>query len=469
MADSPAFDATLSAPRARPVTSERLVEGARLGHFRIERPLGAGGMGEVYLATDLALDRPVAIKVLPSGVASGSARDRLVREARAQARVHHPNVGHIYFIGEDDGRLYFAMEYVAGDTLANKIARAPLQVDEALAVIHGAALGLREAQRHGFLHRDVKPSNLMVDAHGMIKVLDFGLVAGTPGQAVDGPLSVEQTTLAGTPLYMAPEQARGESLDLRADIYALGATLFHLVSGNPPFQASSITDLVTMHATAARPSVPRGGNPRTKIAEVDRLIARMMAPRVEDRFATYDELIAAIELAWTQRTRPAGFVVRSMASLLDGILVALVLGMVGLIPGLAELEVLELTTAVYLVYTGISLRRWGTTLGKSVFELEVVDFTTGGRLSWRASWRRAIAMCLVAAVLDLAKTAAEDVWLVGGVLEALSVVAYLVLGGLLLHAALRVPGRRAPWDRFGGTIVRYRRSDSAPGTVPRRS
>src|SRR4051812_45070600 len=249
----------------------------RLGHFQISKKLGAGGMGEVYLATDLALDRPVAVKVLPAGTAAGTARDRMIREARAQARVMHSNVAHIYFIGEDAGRLYFAMEYVTGETLADRCARGPVPAEQALAIIHDAVLGLREAQRSGFTHRDVKPSNLMVDGHGVVKVLDFGLAAGAPEHAdIDGP--VAQTTMAGTPLYMAPEQARGEPVDFRADIYALGATLYQLVSGRPPFQAQTAAELRTLHESAERPSIPRGVVPRMQSTALDALIGKMMAP-----------------------------------------------------------------------------------------------------------------------------------------------------------------------------------------------
>ena len=164
-------------------------------------------------------------------------------------------------------------------------------------MIRAAVLGLREAQRSGFTHRDVKPSNLMIDGHGVVKVLDFGLAAGDPDATSEGP--VAQTSLAGTPLYMAPEQARGEAIDLRADIYALGATLYHLVSGTPPFQAETVAALATMHASAPRPPLPRGANPRTAIAAIDGLIAKMMAPRIEDRFASYDELLRALELLST--------------------------------------------------------------------------------------------------------------------------------------------------------------------------
>ncbi|TMQ06095.1 MAG: serine/threonine protein kinase, partial [Deltaproteobacteria bacterium] len=268
----PELEDTLAAPRSDPrdpspsrtATSPRvaadeaagLVSGQQLGHFRIERALGAGGMGEVYLGTDLALDRPVAIKVLPAAVARDPVRrDRMVREARAQARVNHPNIGHIYFIGEESGRLYFAMEYVAGRTVADRLTDGPLAAEDALAIIRSAALGLREAHKSGITHRDIKPSNLMIDGHGMVKVLDFGLAAGTPGVLGDGP--VAQTSLAGTPLYMAPEQARGEPVDFRADIYALGATLFHLVSGKPPFEADTLDGLLSKHASAERPTLPR--------------------------------------------------------------------------------------------------------------------------------------------------------------------------------------------------------------------
>src|SRR5262249_14194854 len=150
----------------------------------------------------------------------------------------------------------------------------------------------------------------------MVKVLDFGLAAGEPGVLGAGP--VAQTSLAGTPLYMAPEQARGEPVDFHADIYALGATLFHLVSGRPPFEADTLDGLLTKHASAQRPQLPRRGDtPRTTIAAIDGVTARMMAPSPAERFASYDELIRAIELSSVDHMRPAGFWVRSMAAMVD--------------------------------------------------------------------------------------------------------------------------------------------------------
>jgi hypothetical protein len=451
-------------------SSAELPAGLRLGHFRIDRKLGAGGMGEVYLATDLALDRPVAVKVLPSDAASGSARERLIKEARAQARVHHPNVAHIYFIGEEEGRLYFAMEYLTGRTLADRNAAGPLPVEDALALIRSAALGLREAQRAGFTHRDVKPSNLMVDGHGVLKVLDFGLAAGAPDRATDGP--VAQTTLAGTPLYMAPEQARGEAVDLRSDIYALGATLYHLVSGRPPFVADSVDQLITLHATAARPSVPRGANPRTMITAIDALIARMMAPDPKDRFGSYDELLRAIELASVELTRPAGFWVRSVASAVDLILVAIVLGLVAVgreLVGLGDGDIAmgRYGFAVAAIYGALAIRRWGTTAGKALLELEVVSAATTGRPTWSQALRRELALAVAPWALSWADyiNHAADTPLPGALFDILSLAALGALVLMLLHAALRVPGKRAPWDRLAGTMVRYRTSRGSAGAT----
>jgi len=449
-------DHTLTAPPQMParLPAEGLPAGLRLGHFQIEKKLGAGGMGEVYLATDLALDRPVAIKVLPTGTTSGVARDRLIREARAQARVNHPNVAHIYFVGEEEGRLYFAMEYVAGKTFADRVAAGPIPVEEALALIRGAALGLREAQRSGFLHRDVKPSNLMLDAHAAVKVLDFGLVAGHGGAVSGG--SVDQSSMAGTPLYMAPEQARGEAIDLRADIYALGATLFHLVSGNPPFRADSPAELVTLHATAARPAVPRGANPRTAIAAIDALIARMMAPKATDRFASYDELLRAIELASAEHTRPAGFWARGIAGVIDLTFVGLTITLLGVALTLVANDLTADRTIEPFIfpalglYHAIATRRWGTTIGKSLFELEVVATATATRPSWGEAFRRSLilfALPTLGEVLSIVHDNVGEVAQIGGM---------VVVALLLLHASLNMPGKRTPWDRGSRTMVRYR-------------
>ncbi|MEO8843317.1 MAG: protein kinase [Kofleriaceae bacterium] len=443
--------ATLAAPPTTPrAPSTELPEGLRLGHFRIDKKLGAGGMGEVYLATDVALDRPVAIKVLPSGVTSGAARDRLIREARAQARIQHPNVAHIYFIGEEQGRLYFAMEHLAGKTLAERAAAGPLSVEDALAAIRSAALGLREAQRSGFTHRDVKPSNLMSDAHGIVKVLDFGLVAAMP-EAASGP--VEQTSLAGTPLYMAPEQAKGQAIDLRADIYALGATLFHLVSGHPPFVADSVDELLSMHATALRPGIPRKGHARTEITAIDTLIARMMAPDPADRFQTYDELLRELDLVSSRHTRPAGAWARSIATAIDFLIVTLV-GLLVAAPfgGGGDLDG-YIGNALILAYGTVLIARWGTTIGKAVLELQVVSIADGGKPSLTQAFVREVTLFGPTVAASFTQHLFD--------MDAIvTLIAFVLTILALFFAAWRVPGKRALWDRASGTQVRYR--------VPRR-
>jgi serine/threonine protein kinase len=461
-AADPARTATLAATAAPLPSGTELAPGLQLGHFRIERKLGAGGMGEVYLASDLALDRPVAIKVLPAGTSSGAARERLIREARAQARIIHPNVAHIYFVGEDAGRLYFAMEYIVGKTLAETIAQTPLRVEDALAAIRAAALGLREAQRFGFMHRDIKPSNLMIDSNGLVKVLDFGLVAG--GEHAIGS-SVTQTSLAGTPLYMAPEQARGEPIDFRADVYALGATLYHLISGKPPYEADSVEELITLHATAVRPSLPRRSNQRTTIVAIDQLVTRMMAAKPEDRFASYDELLQAIELVSAQHTRPAGFWVRSIATTVD-------FGVVSLLFGLAHMPIfgngdmsLAYALAIYAAYSILAIHRWGTTFGKALFELEVVATASGRRPSWRQLIERELALIGLPLVSSGVVRAFEAFgvsrWArnIAGIVVSVSL---FLLFAALVRAVLRTPGKRAPWDRVSGTIVRYRTMRSTP-------
>jgi uncharacterized RDD family membrane protein YckC len=480
----PELDETAPAPAPTPdrtATREQgaaiekspgLAAGLQLGHFRIEKPLGAGGMGEVYLGTDLALDRPVAIKVLPALVASDpKRRERMIREARAQARVTHPNVGHIYFIGEDSDRLYFAMEYVAGTTLAEKLAKGPLPVDDALAVIRSAALGLREAQRSGFTHRDVKPSNLMIDHHGVVKVLDFGLAAGgSDGALASGPIA--QTSLAGTPLYMAPEQARGEAVDFRSDIYALGATLYHLVTGKPPFEADSVEKLVTLHASAARPGVARRGLKRIQVGQLDALCARMMAAKPEDRFASYDELLRALELASASHTRPGGFWARALAMTIDFAIIAIVLALVeGAASVSSDTLALDISGLLMLptmlAVHALCIARWGTTLGKSVMELEVVDVLTHTRPSLGRAFARGAVMFGLPIVLDLVILLVNQLssYEVRNEMSEIGTFVVIAFGlSSLGWAALRLAGKRARWDRVARTMVRYRtaRTDLTP-------
>ncbi|HTK69622.1 MAG TPA: protein kinase [Candidatus Eisenbacteria bacterium] len=211
--------------------------GTTLSHYRVMTPLGTGGMGEVYLARDEHLDREVAVKVLQRGMlADPAARERFRREARVLARLSHPGVATIYDFGTHESVDFLVMEYVPGGTISARLASGPFSVPDVLRLGASIADALEEAHRRGFLHRDLKPGNVVLTADGAPKLLDFGLAgllsAGT-GQATE--LTQEGTVMGSLP-YMAPEQLRGEPADLRSDVWALGALLYEMTTGRRAFE-----------------------------------------------------------------------------------------------------------------------------------------------------------------------------------------------------------------------------------------
>jgi serine/threonine protein kinase len=226
----------------------------RLGRYEIRSPLGAGGMGEVYLARDIKLERTVALKILPPEVAADSARmRRFVLEARAASQLSHPNVAHIYEIEEESGTRFIAMEYVEGKTLRQQMSRGPLGLADALDIIIQVASALAAAHEAGIIHRDIKPENVMVRRDGIVKVLDFGLakLAEQPApDAVDteaatrARVNTEPGVVMGTVTYMSPEQARGLDVDARTDIWSLGVLLYECVAGSAPFTGRTPTDII---------------------------------------------------------------------------------------------------------------------------------------------------------------------------------------------------------------------------------
>ena len=311
------FAETLPAPK-RPRSDEppaRFV-GFVIDHFSIGRRLGWGGMGAVYLAKDTSLERTVALKVLRKEMAAkADARERFVREARAQARLSSANVVQIYFVGHahleesdasDDasssktgpGTLYFAMEYVDGESLEAVIERGEkLEPERARALMIGAARGLADAHHAGLIHRDIKPGNLLVDKHGIVKVADFGLAKPSdPKFAL-----TRGGVIVGTPHYMAPEQGSGVKLDYRADMYSLGCAFYHLLSGRLPFEGSNAVALIVQHLEKQPPPL------RNIAVDVPpplvAIIERLMKKNREERFATYDDLILALESA-APKTEP---------------------------------------------------------------------------------------------------------------------------------------------------------------------
>jgi eukaryotic-like serine/threonine-protein kinase len=232
--------------------------------YRLERPLGHGGMATVYLARDTDLDRPVAVKVLDA--ADEGLRERFVREARLAARLSHPNVVSVFDAGEDGGRPYIVMEHVEGETVAELLARrGPLPPDEARGLALQAARGLAHAHAAGLVHRDVKPQNLLLREDGTLKIADFGIARATEDTALTQP-----GTVLGTAAYLAPEQARGERATPASDVYSLGAVLYELLTGRPPLET----------ATPVRELAPEV--PRDIEAVVMRCLARNPAYRPAD-------------------------------------------------------------------------------------------------------------------------------------------------------------------------------------------
>jgi serine/threonine protein kinase len=232
------------------------------GRYRLERPLGHGGMATVYLARDAELDRPVAVKILAESLAADAAfRKRLLREARLAARLSHPNVVSVYDVGEtEDGRPYVVMECVEGVTLADLLQeRDRLPAEEAVVLAVQACCGLAHAHAAGLVHRDVKPQNLLLREDGTLKVADFGIARAAETTAL-----TQVGTVLGTAAYLSPEQAAGEEVTSATDVYALGAVLFELLTGRPPYVGDSLADLAAKQAEGAiapvselAPGVPR--------------------------------------------------------------------------------------------------------------------------------------------------------------------------------------------------------------------
>lgn len=267
-----------------------------LGAYRIEGLIGAGSMGEVYKAIDTGLDRPVAIKLLVEKHRDNpELRQRFVREGRAVAAISHPNVVQVFATGTFDDRPYIAMELLDGTDLGSEVERqGPLQPADAAHVIMDAAQGLSAAARAGLIHRDVKPSNLVRISTGGVKVTDFGLAK--PVEAGGGPALTAMGVVVGTPDFIAPEQARGDAIDERVDIYALGGTLYYLLTGSPPFRTGRPADdkylkVVSRHLRSPAPNA-RDRNPACDPA-LARLATAMMAKAADER-PTYPQIIAEV-------------------------------------------------------------------------------------------------------------------------------------------------------------------------------
>ena len=273
--------------------------GATVGGFYIEELLGKGGMGEVYRARQLSMDREVAVKILPARLtADKELVQEFLHEVRMAARLQHPNIVTAYEAGEDEGAYFMAMEYVKGETLAARLAsEGPLPEKTALTIVQKLAVALAYAwDEHQMLHRDVKPENVMVNSRGDPRLTDMGVSKSISESTV----VTEPGTIMGTPNYMSPEQADGVAdLDCRTDMYALGATLHHMLTGNIPFAAPTFTETLRQQATQTLPD-PRTIAPTVSEA-CSHLLATMLARKPDDRHASWNDLLHDIKRVLAQK------------------------------------------------------------------------------------------------------------------------------------------------------------------------
>ena len=269
--------------------------GRTLDQYRIVKMLGAGGMGTVYKAKHLTLERFSALKVLPADMTekTPNAVQRFINEARAAAALTHPNIVAIYAAGEADGRHFIEMEYVEGEDIRGRLAREKrLPVREATEIARDVAEALGAAHEKHIVHRDIKPGNIMVTRGGHVKVMDFGLAKAVQGVGAQLTMS---GMLLGTPYYMSPEQCEGTEIDGRADIYALGATYYCMLTGRVPFTGPSFVSILVKHKTEPPPD-PRKHRPELSPA-VCSIIAKTLAKKPDDRYQTCGELIADLDRA----------------------------------------------------------------------------------------------------------------------------------------------------------------------------
>src|SRR5574341_1495310 len=297
---------TLHRPSPSSTVFDRLFvdfQTALAGRYSLERELGRGGMGVVYLAREVRLDRPIAIKLLPPGKATDQhLRERFLREARTAAKLSHPNIIPIHSVDEIGEFVFFVMSYVEGETLTDRVRqRGPLAPSEAARVLREVAWALAYAHSLGVIHRDVKPDNILLEgATGRALVADFG-IAGL----VRGAAALDGGEVIGTPEFMSPEQALGHQVDARSDLYSLGAVAFFALSGRLPFEGRKATEVLAKQVTEPAPPLATvaAGVPRRLAQAVDRCLAK----EPEDRFRTSEDLAEQLALALEQkRELPVG-------------------------------------------------------------------------------------------------------------------------------------------------------------------
>ena len=377
---------------SRSVEGQLLSSGETFGTYRIERLLGRGGMGEVYEAEDES-GRRLALKVLTHGLDDPSDRARFLREGRLAASINHPHTVYVYGTEEIEGIPVITMELAAGGTLKDKVQGfGPLSSTEAVDTVLQLIDGLEAAAAQGVLHRDMKPSNCFIDSEGSVKVGDFGLSISTLARAEHDLTELTMTgTVLGTPAFASPEQLRADDLDVRSDIYAVGATLYYLLTGHPPFEDTNVLRLATkvaqdlpVEVSKRNPDVPK---------QLSRLIMRCLAKNPDDRTSTYAELAGGLEPYSSRVPEPASVGLRLAAGAIDWVVLGFLLAPIAVYLDLLGLEHdstaadwggvsrfgtgVVLYQVVYLVvtasYFSILEWYWGSSIGKAICGLQIVD------------------------------------------------------------------------------------------------
>src|SRR5712692_4076244 len=274
-----------------------LISGTKLGRYEIRSKIGAGGMGEVYLAQDTELDRTVAIKILPEALAVDQQRlQRFIQEAKAASALNHPHILTIYEIGAAAGAHFIATEFIDGVTLRQRIA-AGMKLTEILEIAIQASSALSAAHAAGIIHRDIKPENIMVRRDGYIKLLDFGLAKLTEPEGsisdTEAPtramINTGAGTVMGTANYMSPEQAKGTNVDARTDLWSLGAVLYEMVTGHVPFAGETPTETISL--ILQKEPAPLTRYIHEAPAELERIVTKALTKDREQRYQTAKDLL----------------------------------------------------------------------------------------------------------------------------------------------------------------------------------
>jgi serine/threonine protein kinase/Tfp pilus assembly protein PilF len=277
-----------------------LESGTKLGRYEIKSQLGAGGMGEVYLAQDTKLDRKVALKILPADIAAHQdPMKRFVQEAKSASALNHPNIITIYEIEQIDSVNFIATEFIDGETLRQRLKNGPLKLGEVLDVAAQIASALSAAHAVGIVHRDIKPENIMLRRDGILKVLDFGLAKLTERTSVESVdmealtranIKTEPGVVMGTAIYMSPEQARGLEVDARTDVFSLGVVIYEMVAGRLPFEGSNTNEILASILSDKEP-LPLARYAREVPAELERIVSKALRKNRDERYQTIRDLL----------------------------------------------------------------------------------------------------------------------------------------------------------------------------------